>query len=447
MSGEMYVSTIEQDFFETDEDAIVFRPVVQTTSRFYLFIGVLITIILWAAYAFYIQYQQGFVVTGMRDQVLWGLYITNFVFFIGVSHVGILISGILRMAGAEWRRPITRIAEAITVCSLIIGVTMVLIDLGRPDRMFTVPRWGRIQSPILWDFLSITTYLLGSLIFLYAALVPDLATMRDHLPSISRWRRWIYTRLAIGYNGSEHQKETIEKGIATMSILIIPIAVSVHTVVSWIFGMLLRVGWHSTIFGPYFVVGAIYSGVGALIVAMAVFRHYYHLEDYIEPKHFYYLGYLLFALDLSYLYFTISEYLTIAYGGKTEDLELLEALFGGQFSLLLYFVIIVGLIVPAFLIAIPRTRSIRGIVVASILVNITMWIKRFLIIIPTLARPVIGHEWGTYSPTWVEWSITAGGFAAFILVYAIFSKLFPVIPAWEVKEGREKMSHEEMITE
>ncbi|MFQ5820317.1 MAG: NrfD/PsrC family molybdoenzyme membrane anchor subunit [Candidatus Heimdallarchaeota archaeon] len=438
----------ENDYFETDEDAILFQPVARTRPRFYLFIGFLLAIIALAAYAYYIQFQEGFIVTGMRDQVLWGLYITNFVFFIGISHVGILISGILRLSGAEWRRPITRMAEAITVCALVVGVSMVLIDLGRPERMFSVLRYGRIQSPILWDFLSITTYLLGSLIFLYTALVPDIAICRDHLLKVSRWRRWLYRRLALNWNNRKPQKDLIEKDIATMSVLIIPIAVSVHTVVSWIFGMLLRVGWHSTIFGPYFVVGAIYSGVGAVIVAMAVFRRFYHLEDYIKPFHFRYLGYLLFALDLAYIYFTLSEYLTLAYGGKTDDLELLEALFGGgSFALLLYFVIIIGLIVPAFLLVIPRTRTIKGIVFAGILVNICMWIKRFIIIIPTLARPVIGTEWGIYTPTWIEWAITAGGFAVFMLLYAIFSKLFPIVSAWEIKEGREKIDQAVAETE
>ncbi len=434
------MTVVDDSFFETDEDAVLFQPIARTGARFYILIGTLLAIIALAAYAYSIQYREGFYKTGMNDQVLWGLYITNFVFFIGVSHVGILISGILRMAGAEWRRPITRMAEAITVCSLVVGVSMVLIDLGRVERGLNVIRYGRITSPILWDFLSITTYLIGSLIFLYAALIPDLAIARDHLTRVAGWKKWIYRRLSLGWNNSKPQKHIIEKGIGTMSILIIPIAISVHTVVSWIFGMLLRTGWHSTIFGPYFVVGAIYSGVGALIMAMAVFRRFYHLEDYIKLHHFLYLGYLLFALDLTYLYFTLNEYLTIAYGGKTDDLELLQVLFGGEFAFLLYIVIVVGLIIPAFLVAIPRLRSIKWIVVASILVNICMYIKRFLIVIPTLTRPVIGEVWGSYTPSWVEWAITAGGFAAFMLLYALFSKLFPIVSAWEMKEGREEMA-------
>ncbi len=308
------MTSIDKSFLDTDEDASIFYPVVRTGFRFYVFIGVLLAIIIFAVYAYIVQFREGFHVTGMNDQVLWGLYITNFVFFIGVSHVGILISGLLRLANAEWRRPITRMAEAITVCALFVGVSMVLIDLGRTERMLNVIRYGRILSPIMWDLLSIMTYLLGSLLFLYAALIPDLAIMRDHLPNIAGWKKWLYRRLSLGWNGSKDQRNLIESGIAKISVLIIPIAVSVHTVVSWIFGMLLRVGWHSTIFGPYFVVGAIYSGVGALIVSMAVFRKYYHLEEYITKEHFLYLGYLLFALDLAYLYMTMNEYVTIAYG-------------------------------------------------------------------------------------------------------------------------------------
>jgi len=412
------------------------QPMIRTGRSFYVFVATLIAIIAWAGFAYYVQYTRGLIVTGMRDQVLWGLYITNFVFFIGISHAGTLISAILRVVGAEWRRPITRMAEAITVFALIVGTSMIIIDLGRPDRFLFVVLEGRLASPIFWDFLSVGAYLTGSIIYLYLPLIPDLAICKDKL-KLSGLKHRIYNWLSLGWDGNERQKHRLEKGISIMAIIIIPIAVSVHTVVSWIFAMTMRRGWHSTIFGPYFVVGAIFSGIAAIIVAMAIFRRVYHLENFLTPKHFKYLGLMLLTMDIVYIYFTISEYLTAAYGGEAAETLLLTELFRGSYAYLFWPMILGGFILPAILLALPKTRTIKGIVVASILVNIAMYFKRYIIIIPTLSLPLVAGGWGQYTPTWIEVSITAGALAAFMLLYTIFSKIFPIISLWEVKEGQE----------
>ncbi|MFQ5712322.1 MAG: NrfD/PsrC family molybdoenzyme membrane anchor subunit [Candidatus Geothermarchaeales archaeon] len=414
---------------------VLLRPLIHSGKAFSLFAGVMIAIITWAAYAYYVQLTEGLIVTGMRDVVLWGLYVTNFVFFIGISHAGTLISAILRITGAEWRRPITRMAEAITVFALIVAAPMVIIDLGRPERMFNLIFHGRIQSPILWDLISISTYLTGCIIYLFLPMVPDLAFLRDRLKRTSSWRRRLYKTLSLGWSGSEEQKRRLEKGIAVMAVIIIPIAVSVHTVVSWIFGMTLRVGWHSTIFGPYFVVGAIFSGIASIIIAMGIFRRVYHLEDYIKPLHFQYLGLMLLALNISYIYFMISEYLTTLYTAESADIALLNSLGMGEYAPLFWGMLIIGFVLPAFILAIRRTRTVLGTVVAAILVDVAMWVKRFMIIIPSLVTPMLPYEWGQYQPTWVEWSITAGAFAVFMLLYAVFSKVFPIVSIWEVSEG------------
>ncbi|MDW8045642.1 MAG: NrfD/PsrC family molybdoenzyme membrane anchor subunit, partial [Nitrososphaerota archaeon] len=182
------------------------------------------------------------------------------------------------------------------------------------------------------------------------------------------------------------------------------------------------------------VVGAIYSGVAAVITAMAAFRWVYHLEEYIKPIHFINLGYLLLAIDLTYLYFTFNEYWVAFYGNKVEEMELLNELFIGTYAPLMWGIKVFCFFLPAFLIAIPKTRTVKGIVLASILANIGMWIKRYLIIVPVLARPLIPNGWGVYNPTWVEWSIIAGLFALFTLLYTLFSKTFPIIPIEEVRE-------------
>jgi len=487
------------------EEAPVLRPLQHSGPGFWLLIATLLGVIGVGVYAYVTQLRIGLGVTGLNNRISWGIYITNFVFFIGVSHAGTLISAILRVTGAEWRRPITRMAEAITVFALLVGAPMVLVDMGRPERLFNVFLFGRLQSPILWDVISITTYVMGSLLYLYLPMIPDLAQLRD-TPGFSPWRHSLYRQLAVGWRGSPRQHAFLEQGIGAMAIIIIPVAISVHTVVSWIFGMTLRAGWHSTIFGPYFVIGAIFSGIAAIITAMGAFRRVYRLERFLTPDHFQKLGYLLLTLNLLYLYFTVSEYLTISYGAEIKDVTLINALFYGAFSRMFWVMAIVGLILPAILTVIPhlpvvdrlrrvpllrpvpataaalvmaslavgvhfgagpqvgaiggisyetilvlaavtagaavlallpvlRQRPVASIVIASLLVNVGMWLKRYIIVVPSMALPLTRSEWATYRPTWVEWSITAAAFATFILLYTLFAKLFPLISLWEVREA------------
>ncbi len=422
----------DQDAPGNLERALV-QPLTSASWRYYTFVAVLLGIVSVGVYAYITQLQQGLVVTGMRNTVLWGLYITNFVFFIGISHAGTLVSAILRVTGADWRRPITRMAEAITVFALIVGASMVLIDIGRPDRLLNLFQYGRLQSPLIWDLISITTYLAGSLLYLYLPLIPDLAALRntENLPG---WKRRICTMLSLGWTGTEQQKAFLEKAIITMAIIIIPVAVSVHTVVSWVFGMTLRVGWNSTIFGPYFVVGAIFSGIAAILAAMAFFRRFYHLESFITPQHFRNIAKLLLVLDIGYVYFTISEYLTASYKGETAEGQLLSALFTGPYGTLFLFFELGGLVAPALLLTYGLRKDkhpILAFTVAAILVNVAMWVKRFIIVVPTLALPQLAYDWGSYTPTWVELSITAAAVAGFTLLYTVFSRLFPIVSIWE----------------
>jgi molybdopterin-containing oxidoreductase family membrane subunit len=397
-----------------------------------------------ALIALIIQLRNGLRVTGMNDMVSWGVYMTNFVFFIGISHAGTLISAILRVTGAEWRRPITRLAEAITVFALIIGASMIMIDMGRPDRLLNLIFHGRLSSPILWDLCSVTTYLTGSFIYLYVAMIPDMPmVLRDaRLHGRSKWLVRFYELLAIGYKGTPAQERFLNRALGAMAVIIIPVAISVHTVVSWIFGMTVRPGWHSTIFGPYFVIGAIFSGTAALITAIALFRRAYRLHKYLTDDCLRKLAALLVALTLLYGYFTLSEYLTTWYGGLGTERRLIDLLMGASpYGVTFWFWAVTGLFIPLGLLIMPSKRSIGGIITASVLINIGMWLKRYLILVPTLETPWIPpHNSGvalTYSPTWVEWAITAGGFAAFMLLYTVFARVFPIVSIWEVAEDAE----------
>jgi len=414
------------------------------SPRFYQWIAFLLAVVFWGLYAYVHQLRQGLIVTGMRDEVSWGLYITNFVFFIGISHAGTLISAILRVTETEWRRPITRLAEAITVFALCIGAPMVIIDLGRPDRMLNLFRYGRIQSPILWDVLSVSTYLTGCILYLYLPMIPDFALLADQA-SLGAWRRRLYKKLSLGWTGSAAQWTLLERSISIMAVVIIPLAISVHTVVSWIFAMTLRPGWNSSIFGPYFVVGAIYSGAAAVIFSMFVLRRVLHLQDYLEPVHFRNLGLLLLSFAMLYLYFNINEYLTMGYKFEGIEKEYLTRLFFGDYAPMFWTVQTIGVFLPlVLLIAVLGLRShtsltIPGVALASFLAIIGAWAKRYLIVVPTLSSPFlpgqrIPWEWTHYRPTWVEWSVTAAAIAVFLLIYGLFSKLFPMVSIWETRD-------------
>ena len=397
--------------------------------------------------AYIMQLVYGLSVTGMRDYVSWGVYMTDFVFFIGVSHAGTLISAILRVTNAEWRRPITRMAEGITVFALLVGAPMVMIDMGRPDRLHHILLYGRLNSPILWDVLSVTTYITGSFLYLYVASIPDFAILARQGSTgniFSAFRLRIYRFFSLGYRGTPMQKHYLERALGTMAIVIIPVAVSVHTVVSWVFGMTLRPGWHSTIFGPYFVIGAIFSGTAGIVLAMAIFRRIYRLEKYLTNRHFRYLGTLLLVFNILYIYFTLSEYLTTWYGGEAVDMRLVDMLMGvTHFGPLFWGTIVVGLFIPAILLVLPTKKSIAPIVIASIMVNIGMWVKRYLIIIPTMLTPFIDPKAAdaspSYIPTIVEWTITAAAFAFFLLLFTLFAKFLPIISIWETVEGVETL--------
>ncbi len=419
---------------EDEADAIVFAPILKTGRGFYITVAILLAVIAWAAFVWAYQLRWGLGLTGLNRPVMWGVYITNFVFFIGLSHAGTLISAILRLCRAEWRRAITRCAETLTVLVLFFGAANVIFDLGREDRVLYVLRHPHLRSPLIWDVCSITTYLIASTIYLYLPLIPDLALVRDH----TTHRQWLYRPLALGWSGTEKQWHRLETAISVMAVIVLPIAVSVHTVVSWVFGMTVQPMWHSTIFGPYFVAGAIFSGIAALILVMAALRRAYHLEEYFRPIHFQNLGILLLVMTLLWFYFTFAEYLTTWYGREPVHMAVFYEKVVGRYAVLFWTMVATCFFIPLAILVRHRTRTITGTVIASASVLVGMWLERYLIVVPTLLNPRLPYPRGSYLPSWVEISLTAGCIAAFILLYTLFSKFFPVISIWEVREGRTK---------
>jgi Fe-S-cluster-containing dehydrogenase component/Ni/Fe-hydrogenase subunit HybB-like protein len=413
-------------------------PLASSRPRYYIWLAFLLAVIGWAAYAYSQQAQHGLIVTGMRDRISWGLYIANFVFFIGISHVGMLLSAILRVTRARWQMSITRMAELITIAALFVAALFPFIDLGRPDRILNIAFFGRWQSPLLWDIFAISTYFTGSMIYLYLLLIPDFALCRDRVgPTAPAWKRWFFTLTALGWKGSPQQHQALNRAVTVMMIVIIPVAISVHTVVSWIFAMTLRSPFNSTVFGVFFVAGAIYSGIAAVILLMAALRWLLHLEEYITEKQFVNLGYLLAALALIMGYLNLTEYITTGYKMEEGIWFYIQQLTVGPFAGLFWFNIFGGIFVPGLLILSSRTRNIRGILAASVLVLIGMWIERYLIVVAGFRVPLMSYPPANYFPTWVEWSILAGAFALFLFLISLFVKWFPVISVWEVIEHHE----------
>jgi molybdopterin-containing oxidoreductase family membrane subunit len=407
------------------------KPVAVSGRGFYVIVFGLLIIVGWAFFAWFTQFMRGLGVTGLDRPVFWGIYITNFVFFVGISHAGTLISAILRVTGAEWRRPITRAAEAITVFALMVGPINVFFDIGRPDRVLNMFLHGQLRSPLMWDVICISIYLFSSILYLYLPLIPDIADLRD----AGVRPRWFYRLLSLKWQGTEKQKHLLEKLIGVMAIAIIPVAVSVHTVVSWVFAMTVQPMWHSTIFGPYFVVGAIFSGIASIIIAMAILRKAFHLEEYLKPIHFNNLGILLLVMTCLWIYFTFAEHLTTYYGNEPAHMAVFWAKINGEFAFLFWTMILLCAVIPFVTLAVPRFRTITGTVIASVAVNIGMWIERYTIVVPSLSNPRLPVGDIFYAPSWVEWSITAGCFAGLTLFYVLFSKIFPIISIWELKEG------------
>jgi molybdopterin-containing oxidoreductase family membrane subunit len=330
----------------------------------------------------------------------------------------------------------------VTVFALAAGPTNILFDLGRSIKFYWVALHANFISPLLWDFSCIMTYFVTCVLFLYVLMIPDIAILRERFPR----RRWFYKLLSLGWNGTERQERILRKASAFLCIAVIPIAVSVHTVVSWVFGMQTQPMWHSTIFGPYFVAGAIYSGIAVIILVAAILRKVYHLEDYLQPVHFNNLGLLLLTMSLLWFYFTFAEYLTTVYGGGVDDLAVFWAKITGKYSPLFWLMVLFCFVIPFPILAVKRTRTILGTSIASGFILIGMWLERFLIIIPTLSQPRLPYARGSYMPSWVEWSMMAGLCAGFMLAIILFSKFFPMISIWEMekeeKEREEKLSKE-----
>jgi molybdopterin-containing oxidoreductase family membrane subunit len=416
-------------------------PLEGASRGYVVLVAALAAVVAAGAGAWIYQIETGIGRTNMHPPVFWSSYIASFVFWIGVSHSGTFISGVLRLSKAEWRRPVTRIAELMTIISVLIATLFVFYHLGRSWRWYyLIPYpnqreiWPDFRSPLMWDATAVFTYATASTIYLYLPLIPDLAIARDR---IGGWRKPLYHFLSLGWRGTQRQWQALNTAIRIITPLIVMVMVSVHSIVGWDFGMSIVPGWHTSIIAPYFVVGAVHSGLGMVVIGLYVIRRIYRLDSYIRLEHFDKMGKLLVVttLTLAYLYF--AEQLTVWYARIPDHMAVQQAMMTGGYAIPHWTMVVLIYVVPLATFTIPSFRRWPvGMMLVGIGINVGMYVERMLILVPPLAHPRLTFNWTDYIPSWVEMTMMAGSLAMAILLYVLAVKFVPVISIWEEKEGR-----------
>ena len=384
------------------------------------------------------QVYVGMGAAGKRTPTMWAMYITSFVFWIGIGHAGTLISAILYLFRARWRTSIYRAAEAMTIFAVMTAGLFPLIHAGRVwFAYFLLPYanqrnlWPNFRSPLVWDVFAISTYLTISTVFFIVGLVPDIAALRD---ASTGWRQRIYGMLSLGWEGSHSQWRHYRRAYGLLASLATPLVLSVHSVVSWDFAMALVPGWHSTLFAPFFVNGAIFSGFAMVLVLILPMRHFFGLHAYLQEKHLDNMGKLILVTSLVLTYFYICEAFTSWYSGDHFERASLFWKVTKSYAWALWLMYFCNCVTPLVLLSKRARTSPVVLYIVSIFVLIGMWFERFNIIVPSLAHDFYPYTWGIYYPTPTDTMIVIGSFAWFFLLFLGFIKLMPSLSIVEVKE-------------
>jgi Ni/Fe-hydrogenase subunit HybB-like protein len=381
----------------------------------------------------------GLGVTGLRQPVMWAIYITNFVFWVGIAHSGTLISAILYLFRTRWRTPVYRAAETMTVFAVMTAGLFPLIHLGRswffywllpyPNERSLQPNF---RSPLVWDAFAVGTYFTVSWLFLLMGMVPDAAAARD---AASGWRRMLYRALALGWHGTDQQWRHFSMAYLLLAGLATPLVISVHSVVSWDFAMAQLPGWHSTIFAPYFVAGAIFSGCAMVLTLLVPMRRLLGLERVLTAWHFDNLARVVLLMSLVVSYAYLSEAFTAWYSANPFEWTTFRLRYLGAYGPLTWTMVFCNCLVPLPLFSPRVRRSLPALFVISLFVNVGMWLERFVIIAGSLSTNFMPSQWAVYRPTWVEPTITVASFAWFLMWFLLFSRFLPIVSMTEVKEG------------
>ena len=426
-------------------NAMVMVSMHSTSWKFWVvtaLLGLVVLVCLFGVWGYLIA--EGMGVSGVNRPVYWGIFLVNTVFWIGISHAGTFVSALLRVFKAEYRRPFTRAAELMTTFGLIQAGLSIFMHMGRvwlSYWLFPYPNarglWPNFHSPLSWDFLAINTYLLASTMYLFLPLIPDVAMARDRSTG---WRKTVYRILALGFRGTEGEWTHLRNAMNIFALAILPVMFSVHTIVSWDFAAATRPGWNSTIFGPYFVVGALHSGIAAVAMVLVLVRATMkNMKYFIRPEHFDALGKLMLIVSMGWAYFFFNDYMVQWYGGDHFTEQLLHFHEAGPLGWMWFAMLIFNVAIPWLTLWNKKIRSTPGLLfVIGLLINVGMWFERYIIIPISLSVNRMPFTWREYVPG-VEIYLSIGTLALFALLYMLASRVIPLVPVWEVQEGQ--MAH------
>lgn len=424
-------------FAKIDRD--VLRTLWSPGGRYRITMAFVLATLAFGIFCFVYQVKYGLGVAGYTAGVMWVTYIVNFVFWVGIAHSGTLISAILYLFRSGWRTTINRSAEAMTIFAVMTAGLFPLIHLGRIWYFFyLIPYpnertiWPNFRSPLIWDFFAISTYFTISAIFWYTGLVPDLATIRD---KVSGLKKRIYGLLSLGWQGTVTEWRNYRKAYLIMAGIATPLVLSVHSVVSWDFAMAIVPGWHSTIFAPYFVAGAIFSGIAMVITLLVPMRWAFGFQDYINEYHVENMAKCLLVTCWIVTYAYIAEYFMAWYSGDPIEWASFTWRATGDYAIPFAIMMTCNVVIPQLCWSRRIRRSVWAMFVISLFVNLGMWYERYVIIIGSLSHEFMPSQWGHYAPTWVEVGIAMGAFAWFILWFMLFAKTLPAVSITEIKEA------------
>ena len=406
-----------------------------------LFVGLFITfslvMLLFSAIGY--LFLKGVGIWGIKIPIAWGFAIVNFVWWIGIGHAGTLISAILLLLHQHWRNSINRFAEAMTLFAVACAGLFPLLHLGRPWVFYwilplpeTMGLWPQWRSPLVWDVFAVGTYFTISLVFWFVGLIPDLATMRDR--AVQKWKQVVFGLLAMGWRGSARHWHRYQTAYLLLAGLATPLVISVHSVVSFDFAVGIVPGWHSTIFPPYFVAGAIYSGFAMVLTLVIPTRKYYHLENFITDRHLDNMAKVMLATGMIVAYGYVMETFFAWYGMNKYDHYMMMNRMFGPYTEAYWMLILCNIAIPQLLWVKRIRRHTVSLFVISIVINIGMWLERYVIVVTSLHRDFLSSSWGMYYPTFWDIATLAGTIGLFLMLMFIFIRVMPMISMFELKE-------------
>jgi len=426
--------------FGTITDKISGNVLDRKTPRSLLFgmaITFTLTMVLFAAIGY--LFMKGVGIWGINIPIAWGFAIINFVWWIGIGHAGTLISAVLLLLHQHWRNSINRFAEAMTLFAVACAGLFPLLHLGRPWVFYwilplpeTMKLWPQFRSPLVWDVFAVGTYFTISLLFWFVGLIPDLATMRDKAKQY--WKKVIYGVLAMGWRGSARHWHRYETAYLLLAGLATPLVVSVHSVVSFDFAVGIVPGWHSTIFPPYFVAGAIYSGFAMVLTLVIPVRKIYHLEDFVTDRHMDYMAKVMLATGMIVAYGYLMEGFFSWYSASGYEWYMMTNRLFGPYGFTYWILILTNILIPQLLWFKRTRRNMVSLFIISIVINIGMWLERFVIVVTSLHRDFLPSSWGIYIPTFWDWATFLGTIGLFLTLMFVFIRLMPMISIFEIRQ-------------